>query len=334
MLDGLKPGKPFRVFAQPVEHGADLSGRRAIAFGLLRVGDFDLIQVFRRPGQHGADPRLFVLAGRGVFQNAGQRGLPLQHPLPDQQRMVDQERRHAQPCGIADAQASSDFRIQGAGGLGRGAASEVLHLVKPEMPEQVTGQHLSRKRSRKIRMTGAYLAPFGHTELTAAVDRGCPVKVADFRQMMGARLVAARQRCHNAIELSAAAVGASHDQARAVQPARFLQRYLAGQEFSSPGIDRPDTQRRGDIPALGNHPVRSHGRIQVMREQHHAVVLVGGFDAIDGAARAIVIEFEKFTLDAPRLRAHRTDQHAHETQTGGKLPPQTLQVHDQRLWAQ
>ncbi|MNY10424.1 hypothetical protein D3C86_1434000 [compost metagenome] len=70
-----------------------------------------------------------------LHHNLRQCGLPGPQPLVDQLRVIDQERRHAQPRGIADPKVTLQGRVQAHRPLRVARPGHVFDLLDAEMPQ-------------------------------------------------------------------------------------------------------------------------------------------------------------------------------------------------------
>jgi hypothetical protein len=139
-------------------------------------------------------------------------------------RVVDQERRHAQPGGVADPQVALQGRGQWHGPLRIEGTGHVFDLLDAEMAQQVHREHLRAERLVEVR-AALQAGEVGDAELAVAVHRSGAVEVADLASWCGSGCCS--RPAPQGSGRSCAGCMASTAPAPGIEAAGLLQRHVA-----------------------------------------------------------------------------------------------------------
>ena len=312
-------------FIEPVPRRCAVEGARGdmrLETGEIRLehGQFlDLERVFRTPlggidagaGQERAERRRPLRLRRGLGADAGERLFARRNPVVEQHRMVDDERRQAEPGGIADADTAAQIRIERYRGFGRARPRQVLDQIENIGTGQEHGQHLGLEGCCKFRPVGDRFA-VGGAELARPVDGSGAHQVADRLDLLGIGLTAGRETVDHMGEQADRPVGPRHADLFAADPPGLLLRYVPGEALDIVRARHAVEQREGRIPGMGDDPVRPLLGRQVVGETDQAVGALRAARGVDRDADAVLVDVEHRTLEAPGLALQPAQQGAHE----------------------
>ena len=168
-----------------------------------------------------------ICAGSALRQGAHARDgfLTRHHPVIQQCRVIDQERRHAETGGIADADAAAQIGFDGDGRVATTRGGDVLDQVERKGTGQPHRQHFGLERAADFGAIGDGQA-IGGAELAGTVDRGGAHQVTDRFELFTIGLLARCQRVDNVLPQAHRAVGARQRQLRVGNTPGFLFRHI------------------------------------------------------------------------------------------------------------
>ena len=244
---------------------------------------------------------------------AGKRGFARRNPAVDQPRMVDQERRHAEAGGIADAELAAKPRIEPGSGIGRRHPRHMFGQIDREGSDQPDSQHFRLEGTGEFRPAGP-VHTVGGAELARAVDRRGAHQIADLVHHRLVRLPAGGKGLDNMPEQPYRLVGAGQHHLGVRHPPCFLFRNIGGQALDLRGIHLAVAQREGGVPCLGNHPVGPQAVVELMCEGDERVAVLGAADTVGGDTDPALVNIEDRAVEKPALVLQAAKKNPHEAQ--------------------
>ena len=140
--------------------------------------------------------------------------------------MADEEGRHAEAGGVADAEVAANVAGEGHGGLRAQGAGDVLDEVVGEAADQPDEQHFRCERAAEAR-AGSNAFTVCDAELAVAVDGGRAHQIADRADEIEVGLAAGGEAVGDVLEQTHRFVCAAQDQIAFGEAAGFLERRVA-----------------------------------------------------------------------------------------------------------
>jgi len=263
------------------------------------------------PGEAVAERCHRLRRGGGLRPRAGQRLLARRHPVVEQDRVVHQEGRHAEPGGVADAEAPAQRGLDGRGPVAPAQVRQVLGQIEGEGAGQPDREHLGLEGAAQLGAVGD-ARPVGGAELARAVDRGGAHQIAGFAQHLRVGLLPLCQPLDDVIEEPHRAVGAAERQFLRADAPGLLQRHIGLQPVEVGGIGRAVEEREGRVPRGGNDPVGALIGGQVVGEGHEAQAAAVKAHPVDRAAHAVRVHLPDRAIEDPALGLDPAQQLAQE----------------------